>query len=49
MSILIAITISTILVVVLSYSSARIEVQRQESQQKTRLNRNLSSRFEDGR
>jgi hypothetical protein len=49
MSILIAITISTILAVVLIYSPVRIEMQRQESKQKNRLNRNLSSRFEDGR
>jgi hypothetical protein len=45
MSILIVITISVILAIVLIHSSARIEVQRQESQQKTRLNRNLSSQF----
>lgn len=49
MIILIVLTISAILAAAHVYSSVRVEAQRQESRQKTRLHRSLSTRFKDDR
>ncbi|MFQ5770391.1 MAG: hypothetical protein ACE5HX_07640 [bacterium] len=48
MSTLIILIMSVILATVYIYTSIRVETQRQESRQKTRLH-SLNSRFDDGR